>query len=93
MLKGVASMAVASLKKLTLKDLSIGMEIDNKEQLSNIYDTWIFLVKNQRTNKYQIGFIGKETNEESDKLLTQGSGICPVYNESTELEGDMYYEE
>lgn len=82
-----------SLKKLTLDDISVGMEIDNKEQLSNIYDTWIFLVKDQRTKKYKIGFIGKEANEESDKLFMQGVSICPVYNDSTELEGDMYYEE
>ena len=82
-----------SLKKLTLDDISVGMEIDNKEQLSNSYDTWIFLVKDQRTKKYKIGFIGKEANEESDKLFMQGVSICPVYNDSTELEGDMYYEE
>ena len=81
------------MKKLTLDDISVGMEIDNKEQLSNIYDTWIFLVKDQRTKKYKIGFIGKEANEESDKLFMQGVSICPVYNDSTELEGDMYYEE
>lgn len=86
-------MAAASLKKFALKDLSLGMEIENKDQLSNIYDIWIFLIKDKKADKYHIGYIGKETNAESDKLFTQGLSICPVYNESTELEGDMYYEE
>ena len=40
-----------------------------------------------------MGFIGKETNIDSDKLFAQGNVICPVYNDSIELEGDMYYEE
>lgn len=84
---------LTSLKKYTLKDLAVGMEIKDKEQLSNIYDTWIILIKDKTEKNYKIGFIGKETNAESDKLFTQGLSICPVYNESTELEGDVYYEE
>ena len=32
--------------KFTLEDLYIGMEIKDKDQLSDIYDTWIMLVKN-----------------------------------------------
>ena len=80
-------------KKLELKDLSIGMEIRDKNQLDGIYDTWIMLVKNKRSDAYTIGFIGRETNEESDRLFTQNRIICPVYNDSMELEGDIYYEE
>lgn len=80
-------------ERLTLNDLYIGMEIIDKEQLSNIYDTWIFLVKRIGEKNYRIGFIGKETNVESDKLLTEGVKVCPVYNDSVELEGDIYYEE
>lgn len=80
-------------KKLELKDLYIGMEIKDKEQLNGIYDTWIMLVKNKRSDVYTIGFIGSETNEESDRLFTQNRIICPVYNDSMELEGDIYYEE
>lgn len=79
--------------KLALEDLYIGMEIKDKSQLSNIYDTWIVLVKSNDSDAYTVGFIGKETNIESDKLFTQGNVICPVYNDSIELEGDMYYEE
>lgn len=79
--------------KFTLEDLYIGMEIKDKKQLSDIYDTWIMLVKNSNSEGYTIKFIGKETTAESDKLFTQGNVVCPVYNDSLELEGDIYYEE
>lgn len=69
------------------------MEIKNKDQLSGIYDTWIMLVKRSDSDVYTVGFIGKETNTESDKLFAQGNVVCPVYNDSIELEGDIYYEE
>ena len=75
--------------KLALEDLYIGMEIKDKDQLSSIYDTWIMLVKNNNSDVYKVGFIGKETNAESDKLFTQGNVVCPVYNDSMELEGDI----
>ena len=80
-------------RKLKINDLYIGMEIKDKNQLSNIYDTWILLVKNKYSDSYTIQFIGRETNAESDKLFSQGNVICPVYNDSLELEGDIYYEE
>ena len=56
-------------KKFALEDLYIGMEIRDKEQLSGIYDTWIILVKSSDSDVYTVGFIGKETNAESDKLF------------------------
>lgn len=68
--------------KFRLEDLYIGMEIKDKEQLSNIYDTWVMLVKSSDSDIYTVGFIGKETNIESDKLFTQGNVVCPVYNDS-----------
>lgn len=79
--------------KFTLEDLYIGMEVRDKNQLSHIYDTWIMLVKSNDSDVYTVGFIGKETNAESDKLFTQSNVVCPVYNDSIELEGDIYYEE
>ncbi len=80
-------------KKYKLEDLYVGMNISNKEQLGDIYDVWIILVKNNNGEGYTIGFIGEETNVESDKLFSQGNKVCPVYNDSIELEGDIYYEE
>ncbi|MCM1182867.1 MAG: hypothetical protein NC337_05805 [Roseburia sp.] len=79
--------------RLTLNDLYIGMEIKDKTQLSDIYDMWILLVKNKNSDGYTVQFIGRETNAESDKLFSQGNIVCPVYNDSLELEGDIYYEE
>ena len=79
--------------KFSLEDLYIGMEIKDKDQLSSIYDTWIMLVKNDNSEVYTVGFIGKETYAESDKLFMQGNVVCPVYNDSIELEWDIYYEE
>ena len=79
--------------KFALEDLYIGMKIKDKNQLSGLYDTWIMLVKSDNSDVYTVGFIGKETNAESDKLFMQGNVVCPVYNDSIELEGDIYYEE
>nr|WP_302111623.1 hypothetical protein [uncultured Acetatifactor sp.] len=79
--------------KFTRDDLYIGMEIQDKNQLSGIYDTWILLVKNKNSDVYTIGFIGEETNAESDKLFASGNAVCPVFNDSLELEGDIYYDE
>lgn len=80
-------------KKYKLSELKVGMQVVNKSQLDNVYDTWIILTKHQKDSVYTIEFIGKETNAESDKLFKQGKQVCPVYNNSLELEGDIYYEE
>ncbi len=90
--QGVQNMEIIG-NKFNLEDLYIGMEIQDKDQLSDIYDTWIILVKSNGSDVYTIRFIGKETNTESDKLFTQGNVVCPVYNDRMELEGDIYYEE
>ena len=53
----------------------------------------VFLIKDTSDDGYTIGYIGKETNSESDELFERGRKICPVYNDSAELAGDIYYEE
>ena len=40
--------------RLTINDLYIGMEIKDKNQLSNIYDVWILLVKNKNSEGYTV---------------------------------------
>jgi hypothetical protein len=80
-------------KKYTLSEIKLGMKIKSKEQLSNIYDTWILLIKKPEEKEYTIQFIGKETNSESDALFSSGNIICPVYNDSIDSDGDIYYEE
>lgn len=65
--------------------------------LQNIYDLWMILTKPKESNLSDdeaiLSFVGTETNEESDKLYNKGNIIIPIYNDSTELKGDIYYEE
>ncbi len=55
-----------------------GMRI-HKEQLSNIYDTWIILYRPKEEvmndGEMIIGYIGKEPNEESAALYTLNSTV------------------
>lgn len=62
--------------------------------LQNIYDMWMILIRpadSKLTDEEGIlAFVGKETNEESDKLYNKGNTIIPIYNDSIELKGDIY---
>ncbi len=81
-------------KMLSLEDIKVGMRVF-KEQLANIYDTWIIIYKPKNEHMPEdgiIGFIGKETNEESAALYTEDNIITPVYNDSIDLEGEIYEE-
>ena len=80
-------------KKYTLSEIYEGMKIQSRSQLDNIYDTWIILVKETEEMEYTIGFIGEKTNKKSDELYKKGYIICPVYNDSIDNNGDIYYEE
>lgn len=85
----------ASMPLFRLEDIEKGMKVF-KEQLSNIYDMWIILYRPKNADMEEdgiIGFIGKETNEESDTLYTKDNIIIPIYNDGTELEGDIFDEE
>lgn len=80
-------------KRYSLGDISVGM-MATKESLSNIYDTWIFLVYENIGDKIgRIAYIGKETTKESDEILKNAKIITPVYNDSDELNEDIYYDE
>lgn len=81
--------------KFKVSDISIGMKV-YKEQLSNIYDTWIILYKAVDSNMKEdgiIGFIGKEPDSTSDSLYLSGNIITPVFNDSIDLEEDIDYDE
>lgn len=81
-------------KLLKLDDLKVGMKV-YKEQLANIFDTWIILYKPKTVSMKEdgiIGFIGPETNEESDALYTKDNIITPVFHDSIDLEEDIYEE-
>ncbi len=88
-------MQTASLQKYALSDLKEGMRVF-KEQLSSIYDTWIILYRPKETEMAEdgiIGYIGTEPSEKSDALYTGDNIIIPVYNDSIDLEGDIFDEE
>lgn len=80
-------------KKYSLEDIRVGM-MATKESLSNIYDTWIFLVYDRIDDIVgRIAYIGKETTKESDRILRNSKMVTPIYNDSDELNEDIYYEE
>lgn len=81
------------MKKYNSNEIYVGMHIDDPDQLSKIYDTWIIMTKDIDKEGYTIGFIGDEPTEESDKLFKHPAGVCPVYNSSEDLDEDIYYEE
>ncbi|SEQ35744.1 hypothetical protein SAMN02910369_01643 [Lachnospiraceae bacterium NE2001] len=86
---------VNELAKYSLADIKKGMKV-YKEQLSEIYDIWIILYKPKESDMEEddiIGFIGAETNEESDALYNGNNIITPVYNDSIDLEDDIFYDE
>ena len=88
-------MMTAATPIFQLEDIKKGMKVF-KEQLSAIYDTWIILYRPRNIDMEEdgiIGFIGKEPNEESDALYTKDNIIIPIYNDSNELEGDIFDEE
>lgn len=86
-------MSASANKQYIREEIYEGMKIQNRHQLDNIYDTWIIMYKKPEDTEYTIGFIGAETNSRSDALYTKDHIICPVYNDSLELSGDVYYEE
>jgi hypothetical protein len=65
--------------------------------LNSIYDLWMILIRPKNSNLSEdegiLSFVGKETNEESDKLYTPDNIIIPIYNDGIELDGDIFYEE
>lgn len=79
------------MKKYNSNEIHVGMHIDDPDQLSKIYDTWIIMTKDIDKEGYTIGFIGAESAEESDKLFKHPAGVCPVYNSSEELDEDVEF--
>ena len=84
---------MTAMPKLRLSDLRLGMEV-YLEQLSDIYDTWIFVEENETGDKKGvIRFIGKETNDESQKVWHSCKVLAPIFHDSMELEEDAFFNE
>lgn len=79
------------MKKCNSNEIHVGMHIDDPDQLSKIYDTWIIMTKDIDKEGYTIGFIGAEPTEESDKFFKHSAGVCPVYNSSEDLDEDVEF--
>lgn len=86
-------MAVAELKKLTLEELTIGMQV-TAEQLSDIYDTYMIIQYDNNTDTVgKLVYIGKTQTDEYDKWFMQSKPITPIYNDKEELEDMAVYDE
>lgn len=82
-------------RQLSLKDITLGMEVYESE-LSTIFDTHIILrdaniVGNDIYGK--IAYIGTELNDESDKISLSNKTTYGVYNDKDEIEGNLTYDE
>lgn len=79
----------------TLEELKLGMQV-RKSQLSEILDTYIVL-KNVRSIENDligtIGFIGEEITEEVAKLRNPQVPITTIYNNSTEIDDNITFDE
>lgn len=86
-------MAVAELRKLTLEELTIGMQV-TAEQLSDIYDTYMIIQYDNNTDTVgKLVYIGKTQTDEYDKWFMQSKPITPIYNDKEELEDMAVYDE
>lgn len=86
-------MAVAELRKLTLEDIHIGMNV-TPDQLSDIYDTYMIVQYENDTDMVgKLVFIGKKQTEEYDRWFMQSKPITPIYNDKEELEDMAVYDE
>ena len=90
---GGVQIKMRELPKLKIQDLKVGMEV-YIEQLSEIYDWWIFVDKKDvHDKKGIIKYIGKETSRKSREAWTHCRVLAPIYHDSMELEGDCYFDE
>ncbi len=86
-------MAKTELKKLTLEDLYIDMEV-SADQLSNIYDTYMIIKYSNNNNTVgKLVYIGDKQTAEYDKWFKQSEPITPIYNSTDELEDMSVYDE
>lgn len=89
--KGVKMLPVE--KKYTLEELHIGMEV-TKEQLSEIYDTYMIIAYDGGVNtKGKLVFLGKKQDAEYDNWFKQPKPITPIFNDRDELEDMSVYDE
>lgn len=80
------------MKKYTLEELEIGMKV-SKEQLSEIYDTFMIIMYDCTTDEFgTLVYIGKNLNISCMEILFLGRTVCIVYNTIEELACEQDYE-
>lgn len=78
-------------KKYTLEELEIGMKV-SKEQLSEIYDTFMIIMYDCTTDEFgTLVYIGKNLNISCMEILFLGRTVCIVYNTIEELACEQDY--
>lgn len=67
------------------------------EELSNIYDLWMILIRPIGSNLSEdegiLSFVGENTNSDSYMLYNEGNVVIPIFHDSMELESEIYDEE
>ena len=85
-------MAVSD-KKYSLEDLQIGMMV-KAEQLSEIYDKYIIILYEDTKSKIgKLVYCGDTQDNEYDNWFMQTKPITPIYNNKSELEDMIVYDE
>lgn len=80
------------MKKYTLEELEIGMKV-SKEQLSEIYDTFMIIMYDCTTDEFgTLVYIGKNLNISCMEILFLGRTVCIVYNTIEKLAWEQGYE-
>ena len=78
-------------KKYTLEELEIGMKV-SKEQLSEIYDTFMIIMYECTTDEFgTLIYIGKNLNISCMEILFLGRTVCMVYNTIEEFALEQDY--
>ena len=70
-----------NVKRLSIKDLKIGMYV-TREQLADIYDTYIFLdAYGKETLEGEILYIAKKPDSTSERIRQERGGLCVFYQQ------------
>lgn len=86
-------MVAVEKKFRSVNELSIGMMV-NREQLSDIYDTYMIIAYEKLSDDIgKLVYIGKERNEQFSSWFKQTKPITPIYNSKEELEDKTVYDE
>ena len=92
-MEGANIMVAAEKKFRSVNELSIGMMV-NREQLSDIYDTYMIIAYEKLSDDIgKLVYIGKERNEQFSSWFKQTKPITPIYNSKEELEDKTVYDE